>query len=89
MKVNVIPNVIPEISSLYQWIEVDFEPLKLCDKVNKVLNAIKDLEEYQQYVRPIMEVAATRMLRQVCIIIFARLDNELHNPHNALQCKRL
>ena len=62
---NVTLNVIPEISNLYQWIEIDFEPLKLCDKVNNVLNVIKDLDDYQQYVKPLMEVTATRMLRQV------------------------
>ena len=64
---SVIPNVIPEIASLYQWIEVDFEPLKLCEKVNQVLNVIKDLDDYQQYVKPLMDVTATRMLRQVCL----------------------
>lgn len=65
LKVSVIPNVIPEIASLYQWIEVDFEPLKLCEKVNQVLNVIKDLDDYQQYVKPLMDVTATRMLRQI------------------------
>ena len=64
---SVIPNVIPEIASLYQWIEVDFEPLKLCEKVNQVLNVIKDLDDYQQYIKPLMDVTATRMLRQVCL----------------------
>ena len=63
-----IPSVIPDIANLYQWLEVDFEPLKLCDKINNMLNAIKDLADYQQYVKPLMEVAATRMLRQVCVL---------------------
>eukprot|EP00795_Rhopilema_esculentum_P012434 gene12434-3101_t len=65
LKVNVIPNVIPEIANLYQWIEVDFQPLKICQKVDGVLNTLKDLDDYQQYVKPLMDIAATRMLRQV------------------------
>lgn len=28
--------VVPEVKELYNWLEVDFHPLKLCSRVSKV-----------------------------------------------------
>lgn len=28
--------VVPEVKELYNWLEVDFHPLKLCGRVSKV-----------------------------------------------------
>ena len=67
---NVLPTVIPEIADLYQWLEVDFEPLKLCNKVSSVLNFLKGQEDYEQYVNPLKEITTIRMLKQVfCLVV--------------------
>ncbi|XP_010221609.1 PREDICTED: eukaryotic translation initiation factor 3 subunit A-like, partial [Tinamus guttatus] len=36
VRFNVVQYVVPEVKELYNWLEVDFHPLKLCSRVSKV-----------------------------------------------------
>lgn len=38
VRFNVLQYVVPEVKDLYNWLEVEFNPLKLCERVTKVLN---------------------------------------------------
>ena len=72
-KYNVIQHVYPETRDLYKWLEVEFHPLKLSERVAKCLEFIEtsqDLanENYMQYVQAIKEIAVTRLLKQIAQI---------------------
>ncbi|CAF0741705.1 unnamed protein product [Brachionus calyciflorus] len=69
-KYNVINHVFPEIRDLYKSLEVEFNPLKLSERVNKCLDYVEsrtDLanESYNQYIQPIREIAVIRLLKQI------------------------
>lgn len=38
MRFNLLQYVVPEVKELYNWLEVDFHPLKLSGRVTKVNN---------------------------------------------------
>lgn len=69
-KYNVIQHVFPETRDLYKWLEVEFHPLKLSERVAKCLEFIETSQElqsenYVQYVPAIKEIAVTRLLKQI------------------------
>ena len=69
-KYSVINHVFPEIKDLYKSLEIEFNPLKLSERVNKCLDYLEsrtDLanESYNQYIQPIREIAVTRLLKQI------------------------
>lgn len=69
-KYNVIQHVFSEIRDLYKCLEIEFNPLKLSERVNKCLDYLEsrtDLvaENYNQYVQAIKEIAVTRLLKQI------------------------
>ena len=74
---NVLNYVAPELADLYHSLEVEFKPMKLCNKVNGILEYIEQQteEEYKQYVEPLKKIAITRMLKQVrtYVTIFIRI----------------
>lgn len=40
MRFNLLQYVVPEVKELYNWLEVDFHPLKLSGRVTKVNNRV-------------------------------------------------
>ncbi|XP_048862801.1 eukaryotic translation initiation factor 3 subunit A [Brienomyrus brachyistius] len=72
VRFNLLQYVVPEVKELYNWLEVDFHPLKLCGRVIKVLNWIKDQAEkeldLQQYVPHLQNNTILRLLQQVAQI---------------------
>ncbi|XP_032550811.1 eukaryotic translation initiation factor 3 subunit A isoform X1 [Chiroxiphia lanceolata] len=81
VRFNVVQYVVPEVKELYNWLEVDFHPLKLSARVSKVLNWVKDQAEkepeLQLYVPHLQNNTILRLLQQVAQIYqsieFARL----------------
>ncbi|XP_040564646.1 eukaryotic translation initiation factor 3 subunit A [Lepeophtheirus salmonis] len=58
----------PEIQNLYQVLEVDFNPLKICNRVQEVLDYIdsaEDMSSLRQYIPSLKQVTLVRLLRQV------------------------
>ncbi|XP_074855165.1 eukaryotic translation initiation factor 3 subunit A [Carettochelys insculpta] len=72
VRFNVVQYVVPEVKELYNWLEVDFHPLKLCSRVTKVLNWVKDQAEkepeLQLYVPHLQNNTILRLLQQVAQI---------------------
>ncbi|NXK04831.1 EIF3A factor, partial [Herpetotheres cachinnans] len=72
VRFNVVQYVVPEVKELYNWLEVDFHPLKLCSRVSKVLNWVKDQAEkepeLQLYVPHLQNNTILRLLQQVAQI---------------------
>lgn len=40
MRFNLLQYVVPEVKEVYNWLEVDFHPLKLSGRVTKVNNLV-------------------------------------------------
>ncbi|XP_044521559.1 eukaryotic translation initiation factor 3 subunit A [Gracilinanus agilis] len=83
VRFNVLQYVVPEVKDLYNWLEVEFNPLKLCDRVTKVLNWVREQAEkepeLQQYVPQLQNNTILRLLQQVAQIYqsieFSRLTS--------------
>ena len=72
-KYNVIQYAHAPIRALYHSLEVEFNPLKLSESVNRCLDFVDTLEEkekkeYAQYVPPIKEITVTRLVKQIAQI---------------------
>ncbi|XP_068111597.1 eukaryotic translation initiation factor 3 subunit A isoform X2 [Hyperolius riggenbachi] len=72
VRFNVLQHVVPEVKELYNWLEVEFHPLKLCTRVTKVLDWVKEQAEkepeLQQYVLQLQNNTILRLLQQVAQI---------------------
>nr|XP_028585940.1 eukaryotic translation initiation factor 3 subunit A isoform X6 [Podarcis muralis] len=72
VRFNVVQHVVPEVKELYNWLEVDFHPLKLCGRVCKVLNWVRDQSEkepeLQLYIPHLQNNTILRLLQQVAQI---------------------
>ena len=64
---NVQQHIMPQLQDLYQFLERDFCPLKLCAQVNTFFEFLQMNEDLDlsQYVKPLQEVSIVRLLKQV------------------------
>lgn len=62
----------PDIRQLYQYLEVDFDPLLLSERVLPILERINEGVELGQYVDSLKEVTLVRLIKQVCVCVCAR-----------------
>ncbi|XP_075071656.1 eukaryotic translation initiation factor 3 subunit A isoform X2 [Mixophyes fleayi] len=83
VRFNVLQYVVPEVKELYNWLEMDFHPLKLSGRVTKVLDWVKEQADkepdLQQYVPQLQNNTILRLLQQVAQIYqsieFSRLTS--------------
>ncbi|XDV50166.1 hypothetical protein PO909_019268 [Leuciscus waleckii] len=72
VRFNLLQYIVPEVKELYNWLEMDFHPLKLCGRVTKVLNWVRDQTEkdsdLQHYVPHLQNNTILRLLQQVAQI---------------------
>ncbi|KAM7409139.1 hypothetical protein PAMA_002712 [Pampus argenteus] len=72
VRFNLLQYVVPDVKELYNWLEVDFHPLKLSGRVTKVLNWVRDQAEkesdLQHYVPHLQSNTILRLLQQVAQI---------------------
>lgn len=62
---NVLRLLSLELQQLYQYLEVDFDPLHLCSKVMPILESLKEQEGLGQYVEPLQGIMLVRLIKQV------------------------
>ena len=64
---NVQQHIMPQLQDLYQGLEKEFSPLKLCARVNTIFEFLQENEDLElaQYIKPLQEVAIVRLLKQV------------------------
>jgi len=65
---NVVTAASPEMQDLYNWLEVEFHPLNLCEKVDLKLKDIDENEELaslKQYDKALRDITLIRLLKQV------------------------
>ncbi|KAF4089933.1 hypothetical protein AMELA_G00043850 [Ameiurus melas] len=72
VRFNLLQYIVSDVKELYNWLEVEFHPLKLCGRVTKVLNWVKDQAEkepdLQHYVPHLQSNTILRLLQQVAQI---------------------
>ncbi|XP_066278949.1 eukaryotic translation initiation factor 3 subunit A-like [Branchiostoma lanceolatum] len=64
---GVLQHVHPQLQGLYEWLEVEFHPLKLSSRVANVFNFILSAKELElsQYVPALQNVTLMRLVQQV------------------------
>lgn len=65
VKYNIIQFVNPELQNLYNWLEVDFHPLCLHDRVKAPVEFIAGVDDLNQYMNCLENIIITRVLKQV------------------------
>ncbi len=70
VKYSVIPFVMPQVKDLYKWLEVEFHPLELCERVSQVYQVIQEggESELKQYIEALQDNTIMRLLKQVAQI---------------------
>lgn len=79
VKLNIIQYVHPEIQNLYNYLEMEFHPLKLYDSVKSSIEFISNNEELSQYIPALEEIIITRVLKQVMKGILKVLTKSVSN----------
>jgi hypothetical protein len=69
MKYNVVQFVNPELHNLYKWLEVEFHPLKLAQRISSSLEYIEKNEELVQFIPALQDITIMRILKQVCVLL--------------------
>ena len=46
VRFNLMQYIVPEVKEVYNWLEVEFHPLKLSGRVTKVMNGLWFLDSY-------------------------------------------
>lgn len=67
-KLQVLQNSYPILKNLYKWLEKDFNPLQLCNKVQSVVDEISANEQFSElaiYLNSIKDVAVIRLLKEI------------------------
>lgn len=64
VRVNVVHLASPQLKDLYNWLEVEFHPLLLCERVQTVINGIHSEEGslLQQYTKALQDVTLVRLV---------------------------
>ena len=67
IKQGVLNFVYPELKNLYESLEVEFNPLKLSNKVEEGIRFVENLAqpEYSQYMSALRDVTVVRLLQQI------------------------
>merc|ERR1719391_1593662 len=90
-----------QMKDLYNWLEVDFHPLQLCDKVDTSLKALADGEDgtvLSQYSDALRDMTLIRLLKQVAqvyqsvsmkrLLSLARFSTHYHLERLIVECAR-
>ena len=67
IKQGVLHFVYPELKNMYEWLEVEFNPLKLSSKMEESIQFVEQLAqpEYSQYMLSLRDVTVVRVLQQI------------------------
>ncbi|KAK0161623.1 hypothetical protein PV327_010077 [Microctonus hyperodae] len=67
VRLNVVNLASPQLQELYSWLEVDFHPLELCERVQSVIQTLQadETSPLAQYVPTLQDVTLVRLVHQV------------------------
>lgn len=85
----------PALQELYNWLEVNFNPLQLCTRVESI---IKVLQDSDQYIPPLKDVTLVTLIRQVSqvyetityprLLQLAHFATQFHMERLLVECVR-
>lgn len=58
-----------ELQQLYQYLELEFNPLLLCKRVSPILEGLASDEILKDYSEPLREITLVRLIKEVRIVI--------------------
>ncbi|XP_047538497.1 eukaryotic translation initiation factor 3 subunit A isoform X2 [Vanessa atalanta] len=100
VRLNVVALASPQLQQLYNWLEVEFDPLTICHNVHTVIKSLQEdpNSSLAQYTTALTDVALVRLIRQVAqcyaCIQFSRLlelagtDDLFHIERLLVDCVR-
>ena len=62
---SVLQYVPEELQQLYEYLEVEFNPLLLCKRIVPILEGLEGNETLAQYMEPVKEITIIRLIKQV------------------------
>merc|ERR1719412_3426014 len=65
---GVVQAAVPQVQDMYNWLEVEFHPLKLCSRMETSIKFVEEAEELSHladYLPSVKEVTLVRLLKQV------------------------
>jgi translation initiation factor 3 subunit A len=68
VRLGVVATAMPQLQQLYHFLEVEFDPLHLCNKVKNILAFMAEVEEtsyLNQYIHALEEITLTRLVKQI------------------------
>jgi translation initiation factor 3 subunit A len=67
IKQGVLNFVYPELKNMYEWLEVEFHPLKISAKMEEGIQFVEKLSQpdYSQYMPALRDVTVVRLLQQI------------------------
>lgn len=67
IRFNVVQLAGEQYRNLYQWLEIDFDPLNLCTRVKSITDVIVADEKHplQQYIQALHDVTIVRLIREI------------------------
>lgn len=72
-----VPYVLPELRELFNWLEVEFHPLMLCNRVDGVLTFLEGSDiDLAQYIPSLQTNALVRLLKQVRLKV-SQIDTQV------------
>ncbi|QQP35662.1 Eukaryotic translation initiation factor 3 subunit A [Caligus rogercresseyi] len=80
LRSGILQAALPEMQDLYQHLEVDFEPMKLCDRIQSFADTVCSSDELsflEQYLHTLKDITLVRLLKQVSQIYSSICFNRL------------
>ncbi len=65
LQLNMLQVLPSELQDLYQYLEVEFNPLHLCERVMPILEGLEKQDNLQQYVELLKHITLARLIKQV------------------------
>ena len=100
VRMNIVNLASPQLQELYSWLEVEFHPLLLCNRVNSVITTLQvdETSPLAQYVSALQDVTLVRLIHQVSqvyqtiqfvrLLELAKFTTDFHLERLLVDCVR-
>ncbi|KAH0944319.1 hypothetical protein HN011_011470, partial [Eciton burchellii] len=99
VRLNVVSLASSQLQQLYLWLEIEFHPLKLCSRVDSVIQTLQDKNSpLFQYIPVLQDVTLVRLIHQVSqvyqtiqfskLLELAKFTTDFHLERLLIDCVR-
>jgi len=68
IKFNVVTLASKQLQDLFAWLEVEFNPLQLCSRVDSVVETLQGDAQLTQYIPALQDLTLVRLIQQVSLV---------------------